>query len=149
MRGSVCIISPGNLSSNPRLVKEASALHEAGFGVTTITCAYNPALKPFDDEIAAKASWTVMRVPRLPGERYLNRAARPLARALCGLGLDVPMSIAANAGGGPNSALRRVASRVRADLYIAHYVAALPAATAAARRYGAMLGFDAEDFHAG
>jgi glycosyltransferase involved in cell wall biosynthesis len=149
MRGSVCIVSPGNLSSNPRLVKEASALHEAGYRVTAITCAYNPVLKPFDDEIEAKASWTIVRVPRLAGERYLNRGARPLAQALRGLGLDVPTSIAANASGGPSSALRRAAGRVRADLYIAHYVAALPAATASARRHGAMLGFDAEDFHAG
>jgi glycosyltransferase involved in cell wall biosynthesis len=39
--------------------------------------------------------------------------------------------------------------RIQADLYIAHYVAALPAAAAAARRHGAFLGFDAEDFHLG
>jgi glycosyltransferase involved in cell wall biosynthesis len=149
MRGAVCIVSPGNLSSNPRLVKEASALHEAGFRVTAVTCAYNPALEPFDDEIAAEASWKIVRVPRLAGERYLNRGARPLAGILCGLGLDVPTAIAANASGGPSSALRRAAVRIRADLYIAHYIAALPAAAAAARRHGAMLGFDAEDFHAG
>lgn len=36
-----------------------------------------------------------------------------------------------------------------ADLYIAHYVAALPAAVAAARRHGAVYAFDAEDFHLG
>jgi glycosyltransferase involved in cell wall biosynthesis len=149
MRGSVCIVSPGNLSSNPRLVKEASALHDADFDVTTVTCAYNPALKSFDDEIAANASWSVLRVPRLTGERYLNRGARLLAQALGRAGLGVPMPIAANASGGPTSALHRAARRVRADLYIAHYVAALPAATAAARRHGAMLGFDAEDFHSG
>jgi hypothetical protein len=38
---------------------------------------------------------------------------------------------------------------VPADLYIAHYVAALPAAAMAARLHGALLGFDAEDFHSG
>jgi glycosyltransferase involved in cell wall biosynthesis len=45
--------------------------------------------------------------------------------------------------------LRRVAAAVPADLYIAHYVAGLAAAGAVARRRGAMLGFDAEDYHGG
>ena len=36
-----------------------------------------------------------------------------------------------------------------ADLYIAHYPAALPAAAIAARRHGALYAFDAEDFHLG
>ena len=36
-----------------------------------------------------------------------------------------------------------------ADLYIGHYVAGLAAAGRAARRRGAMLGFDAEDLHTG
>src|SRR5207302_933595 len=38
---------------------------------------------------------------------------------------------------------------ISADLYIAHYVPGLAAAALAARRRGAMLGFDAEDFHSG
>ena len=41
------------------------------------------------------------------------------------------------------------AKRVPADLYIAHYPAALPAAAIAARRHGALYAFDAEDFHLG
>ena len=60
-----------------------------------------------------------------------------------------PLALAASAYGGPVSALRRAASEVPADLYIAHYVAGLSAAADAARRRGAMLGFDAEDYHAG
>jgi glycosyltransferase involved in cell wall biosynthesis len=39
--------------------------------------------------------------------------------------------------------------RVPAALYIAHYTAALPAAAIAARRYGALYAFDAEDYHLG
>jgi glycosyltransferase involved in cell wall biosynthesis len=45
--------------------------------------------------------------------------------------------------------LKSAAKRCRADLYIAHYVAALPAACSAARQYNAMCGFDAEDYHLG
>ncbi len=41
------------------------------------------------------------------------------------------------------------ANRIKADLYIAHYPAALPAAALAARQHGARYAFDAEDFHLG
>ncbi len=46
-------------------------------------------------------------------------------------------------------ALIRAARAEPADLYIAHYPAALPAAAAAARRHGGVLAYDAEDFHLG
>jgi glycosyltransferase involved in cell wall biosynthesis len=41
------------------------------------------------------------------------------------------------------------AVRFPADVYIAHYPAALPAAAIAARQHGALYAFDAEDFHLG
>jgi glycosyltransferase involved in cell wall biosynthesis len=46
-------------------------------------------------------------------------------------------------------ALISAALRVQADLYVAHYPAALPAAAIAARRSGGVYAFDAEDFHLG
>lgn len=145
----ICIVSPGNLSSNPRLVKEADALHRAGYEVTAIACDYTDALKRFDDEIESGTPWKIIRLPRYKSERYLTAAARPVARALSASGLSVPLPLAANAYGGPANALRHAALDVKADLYIAHYVPALPAAAAAARHHQAMLGFDAEDFHSG
>jgi glycosyltransferase involved in cell wall biosynthesis len=45
--------------------------------------------------------------------------------------------------------LARAAAAEPADLYIAHCLAALPAAAKAAQRHGAKFGFDAEDFHIG
>jgi len=45
--------------------------------------------------------------------------------------------------------LERAAARLPADLYIAHNLGALPAAVNAARRWGAAVGFDAEDLHSG
>lgn len=145
----ICILSPGNLSSNPRLVKEADALHQAGYEVTAIVCDYTEALRPFDDEIASGAPWKVVRLPRDRSERYITAAARPVARAFLASGMPVPLPVASHAYGGPAHALRRAATAVVADLYIAHYVPALPAAAMAARRHRALLGFDAEDLHAG
>lgn len=149
MLGAVCIVSPGNLAYNPRVLKEADALHEAGYAVTAVVCDYTEALRAFDDEIAARVPWQVVRVARPVGERPVGQAARGLAKLATGLGLRVPVALAASAYGGPVSTLRAAASAVSADLYIAHYVAGLAAAAAAARRRGAMLGFDAEDYHAG
>ena len=93
MPGAVCIVSPGNLASNPRVLKEADALHEAGYAVTAVVCDYTEALRPFDDEIAARAPWKVVRVARPAGERQVGRAARGLAKAATGLGMRVPVAL--------------------------------------------------------
>ncbi|MSP74802.1 MAG: glycosyltransferase [Rhodospirillaceae bacterium] len=149
MTKMVCIVSPGNLASNPRLVKEADALHGAGYDVTAVACDYSEELRSTDDEIAARVPWTVVRVPRPLGERAVTLAARRLARMVAATGAAVPAGLAARATGGPISTLRRAVRGIRADLYIAHYVAGLAAVTPVARQRGAMLGFDAEDFHSG
>jgi hypothetical protein len=149
MPRKICIVSSGNLASNPRLLKEADALHEAGYAVTAVVCNYTAALRVFDDDIAAKVPWTVVRVPRPSWERYLHVAAKLGARGLSNAGLGVPVALAANAYRGPAQALHHAVRDLPADLYIAHYVPALPAAAFAARRHGGMLGFDAEDFHSG
>jgi glycosyltransferase involved in cell wall biosynthesis len=45
--------------------------------------------------------------------------------------------------------LMRATRATAADLYIGHNLAALPAAVVAAKKRGAKVGFDAEDFHSG
>ena len=149
MRRAVCIVSPGNLASNPRVLKEADALHSAGYDVTAVVCNYNEVLRQADDEIEAVVPWKVIRVSRSRGEGIRARAVAQLAQILSTLGVPIPVKMAALSARTPVDALMRRAPEVPADLYIAHYVAALPAAAAAARRHGALLGFDAEDFHSG
>lgn len=149
MPDHVCIVSPGSLASNPRVLKEASALKDAGYSVTTVVCDYAEALRAADDDLVGRVPWKVVRVPRAKAERPFGTAWSAVARALDGVGLSVPLAVAAAAYGGPAAALRTAAESVPADLYIAHYIVALPAAEAAARRHGGMLAFDAEDYHAG
>ncbi|MCA0303450.1 MAG: glycosyltransferase [Proteobacteria bacterium] len=149
MRGAICIVSPGNLASNPRLLKEADALHGAGYAVTAVVCRYTEELRSFDEAIAAEVPWKVVGVRRDATEGIVARAASAAVRALESARLPVPVAMAAAAYGGPSAPLRRAAARVPADLYIAHYVAGLAAAGAVARQAGARLGFDAEDYHAG
>ena len=149
MSRTVCIVSPGNLASNPRVLKEADALHGAGYGVIAVVCNYSEALREEDDAIAASVPWKVVRVKRAVGEGITARAATALAKILLSMGMPVPANVAASSARAPVRPLTRAARQIRADLFIAHYIAALPAAAAAARRHGALLGFDAEDFHSG
>src|SRR5471030_581837 len=145
----VCIVGSGSLSSNPRLLKEADALQAAGYDVTAVACDYTDALRFADDEVAANVRWRVKRVSRPMLGRYTSKMAWQLARLLGGMNVALPVALATEAYGGPARALKRAASAVVADLYIAHYVPSLPAAAAAALRHGGMLAFDAEDFHSG
>ena len=73
---------------------------------------------------------------------------RRLARMLAKLGIRDPAVVEA-AQHPASRDLVRAAMSVPADLYVAHYVAALPAAARAASLHGAKFAFDAEDFHLG
>ena len=61
MPRKVCIVSTGNLASNPRVLKEADALHEAGYRVTAVVCDYTASLRSFDDDIAAPSAIATIR----------------------------------------------------------------------------------------
>src|SRR5438477_3044148 len=62
MRRRVCIVTPGHLASNPRVVKEADALHGAGYDVTVVAGDEADFVRPFDEEILARVPWKAVRV---------------------------------------------------------------------------------------
>lgn len=149
MRRSVCIVSPGHLASNPRVVKEADALHAAGYRVTVVAGNLTAFVRPFDEEVIARAPWTIVRGGAAsPSVRLVSRAAKVMVWAWPRK-VEIPSWLAVAAYSPQTSVLTRAVRAVPADLYIAHYVAALPAAAAAAKSHDAALGYDAEDFHAG
>jgi hypothetical protein len=131
MAERVCIVSPGSLASNPRVLKEAGALHEAGYDVTTVVCDYAESLRDADNQLMRSVPWKVVRVPRSRAGRAAARAARAVAGAADRIGATLSPAINAAAYGGPSVELSTAAGSVPADLYIAHYVAALPGAAAA------------------
>ena len=53
----ICIITPGNVSSNPRVVKEADALVEAGYEVRVVAGDMVPWVRERDATIFARARW--------------------------------------------------------------------------------------------
>lgn len=148
----VCLTTHGQPSTTPRLVKEADALTEAGHEVHVIcgrwiawadetdknllssrdwSCTYVGGHRNYD---ALRYAWTRLRTGGSRRIASLFRSNRILARWT--LTRVLPE-------------LERAAKNLPADLYIAHFVGALPAAIAAARKHRAYVGFDAEDFNPG
>ena len=146
----VCLVSPGHVSSNPRLVKEANALAAAGYEVHAVVGRYFPPLLPHDEKIFSHAPWSPHVVDYARGPVAIaSKVARRLLRSLACRALRT-RSLAA-AGLAHHAAvpqLARAARAVEAELYIGHCLAGLAAATLAARARGARVAFDAEDFHA-
>jgi glycosyltransferase involved in cell wall biosynthesis len=146
----VCLVTTGQPSNNPRLVKEADALSEAGYAVHAICCDCGLWPSMMDKDLTAGRDWTY---------EFAAGSARSLRglwrRTRYKLFSQLPDRFAENASlnaaaispVGPE--LHRAATRFPADLYIAHHPTALPAVTRAAARYGAKAGFDAEDLHTG
>lgn len=148
---AICLVTSGNVGSNPRIVKEADALLAAGANVHIIAM-YAPRLPHVmqrDDAVVDAAAWVCTRVGT-GGQvgRVANAVLNRIGMIAFKLGLKaLPMvRWAYNPRIGD---LARAACAVPADMYIAHNLAALPAAWQAAQRYKAKLGFDAEDFHSG
>jgi len=145
----VCLVSPGHIASNPRLVKEANALIEAGFDVRIIAGDYAEFVRPFDEALLSSVKWTCDRVGLGSRPVYLWRKLKQkIAKILFDSGWR-NMYIAMWSHSVASASLAQTASFQAADLYIAHCLAALPAAAIAASKHSAKLGFDAEDFHTG
>jgi glycosyltransferase involved in cell wall biosynthesis len=149
----LCFVTPGHIASNPRLAKEASAAAAAGYDVRIVFSQY------MDELVAGDASI----LERNPAWRYdvvVWRNSAPHRRLRRWSGVRQRLSAAlfalAPVPAAGVRALNRVydellaaALREPADLYIAHNLAALPVAAAAADHLHALLTFDAEDFHRG
>lgn len=150
----ICVVSSGCLSSGPRVVKEADALAEAGYAVHVVVCHTLPWMEAWDQELASGRGWSYEAVRwdantrRASAVGVLSAGASRAARLLSDLlgGLPGPDELAHSAATAP---LLKAVLAQRADLYIAHNLAALPVARAASRLHRARLAFDAEDDHFG
>lgn len=148
----ICIVSPGQLATNPRLVKEATTLSNEGHDVTVVIGLFSQWADPIEYSIIT-AQWSVAaRVPfgslASLSLRIKQGVRQRLAGILAFIGFHTEW-VAISAAHPASIELLRETSKINADLYIGHYVAALPAVAIAARRHGALYAFDAEDFHPG
>jgi len=148
----ICLITPGHPSKNPRLVKEADALVEAGYDVHVTAGDYHPWGHDADQEYD-KREWALRRVSygpiASPGRRFWLAGRQRIAQAMLGIFPWEFSRLVEWAVHYVVPELEEAAASIPANLYIAHNLPALPAATHAAEKHGAKVGFDAEDFHRG
>jgi glycosyltransferase involved in cell wall biosynthesis len=152
-RARVCLVTTSQPSTNPRLVKEADALTDAGYDVHVVASLWQPWALPFDRTLVASRRWTCEMVNWSRDAsawlfwktRLRHRAASRLVQRTGAF--DASLSAAALARSGPE--LLSPALRAGADLYIGHNLGAVPIVCEAAARRRARVGFDAEDWHSG
>jgi glycosyltransferase involved in cell wall biosynthesis len=138
----------GQLGNAPRTVKEAGALSAAGHDVTVIAHQRDDVVEQRDQDILRTATWRTIRVPFDQSIRWKLLRLRQLAfQRSFGAVKVSPLALQGISAYTPD--LTRAALSSPADLYIAHYSPALPAAARAAAKHDALYAFDAEDFHPG
>lgn len=145
----ICLIGATHVSHNPRLLREADSLSEAGHDVRVVTPSFIPELDQRDQRQLERRKWRHQKID------YLQRGFWGNVRSLFMRGRRRLAFELHERLGGQRLAeysyttalpeLRRQASLESADWFIAHAHAALPAAAYAARRWNARLGFDCED----
>lgn len=150
---TIVLITSGQISANPRLVKEAMSLSDVGYRVTVIYVPISPWADKFDEQL----------LKSFPNIKFICVGYHPIYNNLgykwARIRRRFHSTILKKFGDVLNIAdystilfaqeLLREAKRHKADLYIAHNLGALPIAVKVAKYHGAKVGFDAEDFHRG
>lgn len=112
----ILVLTNGPLARNPRVVKEASALSQAGHAVTVLGVRNHRPSVALDRDIVAASSFRLEQIELLDGPRaWLRRAFARLARDCAVRG--GPATIHAL---GPALALLRRARSMPADLVVVH-----------------------------
>lgn len=149
---SICLVTSAHVSNNPRLIKEADALTDAGHRVRVVAVNLRPDLAARDAAVMRSRRWRIARVDAdrrsvagrwqwLRDAALQQMALEAWRRSLGGEGV-IEQALSRHW-----RALARAAAVEPASLMVAHNLQALPAAAAAAGRLGARLVFDIEDLH--
>ena len=146
----IVLITSGHPSFNPRLVKEATALLDAGFHVTLIYQYWNNWASKLNPSILNDIRLNLISVggsPKHGGIVYWYTRIRYKVASIIAKTIGINLIISKFVVGRCAIELQNRAILIKGDLYIAHNLAALPAAVEAAKKNNAKCGFDAEDFH--
>lgn len=142
----IVILGPSQLGRNPRLVRNADCLAEAGHDVTVIYPDHLARFRGHDNAIRAAARWKTValdfcRTPRGDIHGRFARLRRRLAEKL-----PINSDFARNrAYGYFGPELARAACTIPADLYLAQQQMVILPAVAAARYHRARFAVDVED----
>lgn len=148
MTRKIVIVTPGAIGSNPRVVKEADALQSIGYAVLVVSTRTLDHVDARDESLLRRVEWQSDRIDLRSTLAWRSKRLSQLA-VRSAFSLKPHPVLVSRAFSPYTQSLTRAVMRAPADLYIAHYPAALPAAFAAARAHGARYAYDAEDFHLG
>lgn len=145
----ICIVTSSHVSRNPRVVREADALVDAGYDVRVVACQWMKQAKQADEQLLASRRWECHFVDYSRSEGaalfWWSRFRHYFARRLLALShVEAALQLA----------IDRVVPEIisaallkPANLFIGHNLGGLVAAVSSASRIGCRVGFDAEDFH--
>lgn len=148
----IVLISTGQPSTNPRMVKEANALHAAGFIVTVLYCFFIEWAQTADKKLLNKVQWEYQMIGGSPQSNktiyFLTRLRFKIANLLNRY-VGNSLLFAERAQARCYDELIKTAKTLKADWYIGHNLGALSVAVKAAQFNHAKAGFDFEDYHRG
>jgi glycosyltransferase involved in cell wall biosynthesis len=148
----IVLVTTGQPSTNPRIVKEADALQNAGYDVTVLFCYYTEWASKADEVLLKKVAWKYQLIggsPWLKKKLYLlTRIRYKIANTLGGI-IGNRMLLAERAQARCYDELLRAAKGIKAHWYIGHNLGALPIVVKGAKHNNAKSGFDFEDYHRG
>jgi glycosyltransferase involved in cell wall biosynthesis len=151
----VCVVTAGHVSTCPRMLKAADALHDSGFKVRVVSVSHTPWAIEADRALRATRSWRWHVVDYGRGtarpRQILTGARRRIAHAIVNrLGAArVPDAVAVRAYSRVHDELVRAIAAEPADIVYGGTSGALTATAEAARRLQVPYGLDLEDFHPG
>jgi glycosyltransferase involved in cell wall biosynthesis len=146
----IVLITTGQPSTNPRIVKEADALVSAGYQVILLYCYYIDWAWHADKKIVGKAKWQSKLVGGSPYSKkwlyFITRLQFKLSFFLNKY-LGDKCGLAERAQARCFIQLKNAAKKIKADWYIGHNLGALGVVVQAAKHNNAKCGFDFEDYH--
>lgn len=151
---SVVIVTTGQPAANPRVVKEYEALKKAGYQVKVLYT-YSAEWSYKIDEQKFKSGVLNKNDFKLVGGNPDNKKkayffSRILFKLCSYIARLIPVFFLKEITFVRSSLfLWAGIKKYKADIYIAHYLGALPAAIRASKKHKAAIIFDAEDFHRG
>lgn len=146
----IVIITTGQPSVNPRVVKEADALQAAGFNVVLLYCYWVSWANEADKNLLKNVKWSYQLVGGTPSSKKFLYF---LTKARCKINFIVNRNrlnkqlIAERSQARCYDELLNTAKSIKADWYIGHNLGALPVTVRAAAHNKALAGFDFEDYH--
>ena len=148
----IVLITTGQPSTNPRIVKEADALHAAGYDVTVLYSFFISWAFEKDKILLQKEPWKYNMLGGCPFEKksiYLLSRIRSKAANTLNRYLGNSFWLAERTQARAYDELLQSAKKIKADWYIGHNLGALAVAVNAAKHNNAHAGFDFEDYHRG